>query len=198
MLTGICGGIGSGKSVVSRVLRNMGYQVYDCDSEARRLMETSAEIKMRIRDEISPEVTDGVRIPDRNLLAKIVFDDEEARQKLNSIVHSEVREDLKRCIGGLEPGTDFFVEAAVLAESGLADICDRIWKVTADLKVRELRVMQRDGSSSTEVHKRILSQTAEEEKLKLYAGKTSVIINDDNHSVLRQIESLLDSQSLQA
>lgn len=211
MLIGICGGIGCGKSVVSRVLRSLGYPVYDCDSEAKRIMEYSAAIKERIRDEISADVTDGESAPDRRLLAEIVFNDEKARERLNVIVHHAVKVDLEQWIGSDvadapvgpvgadcsdgEDGGDgrrlYFVEAAVLAESGLAEICDRIWKVDAGEEVRIMRVMQRDGCSAEEVRKRIISQHREVELLMRFKGKTSIIVNDDNHSVISQTEILI-------
>ena len=57
-LTAITGGIGAGKSVVSKILRTMGYQVFDCDIEAKRLMDSSAEIKLKLKTEISAAAVD--------------------------------------------------------------------------------------------------------------------------------------------
>lgn len=188
-LIGICGGIGSGKSVVSRLLRLMGHEVYDCDAGARRLMETDAVIKSRIRDEISADVTDGVAPPDRRLLASIVFSDEKMRQTLNSIVHCEVRKDVARHGDGCGV---MFVEAAILAESGLAEMCDAIWHVEAPLGSREQRVRHRDGCSREAFVSRTESQRREAELLKRYEWKTVGIINDGVRPLLQQIGTLLD------
>lgn len=189
-LIGICGGIGSGKSVVSRVLRLTGYEVYDCDVCARLLMESDSGIKCRIRDEISTEVTDGASVPDRRLLASIVFANEEKRRILNSIVHSEVRRDV--ALHGEHVRGLMFVEAAVLSESGLADMCDAIWLVEAPLSRRQERVTQRDSCTQDAFSARVKSQKQEGELLKRYRGKTVEIYNDGLHSLLQQITHLLD------
>lgn len=189
-VVGICGGIGSGKSVVSRLLRLGGYPVYDCDSEARRLMAESPVIKRRIRDEISAEVTDGESLPRRDLLARIVFSDDAMRKRLNAIVHGAVRKDFldfaRRHQGAV------FVEAAILAESGLADICRMIWRVESDPEQRLKRVIRRDGCSESQTRARMEAQRHEETLLRRYADKTSVLTNDAAHSLMRQIDTLLE------
>ncbi|MDE5843031.1 MAG: dephospho-CoA kinase [Muribaculaceae bacterium] len=194
MLIGICGGIGSGKSVVSRIMRLKGFAVYDCDYEARKLMSVDTEIKSRIRDEISPEVTDGTTSPDRRRLAAIVFNDEQARLKLNHIVHGAILKD----VAGKDSADDIlWVEAAILAESGLAQICDRIWRVDAPESLRIRRASHRDSCKADDIAKRIASQRKEEELLKEYQDKTDIILNDDRHSLILRIDDLL-SKSLES
>lgn len=192
MLIGICGGIGSGKSVVSRLLRELGYRVIDCDMEAKRLMAESTAIKSAIRDCISEEVTDGESVPDRRKLAEIVFSDEEARIKLNKIVHGAL---LKRIAEISEEmvGETLFAEAAILAESGLAGRCDKIWRVVAGKQERIVRVSKRDCVSYEQVEARIRAQAKEEEMLKAYADKVVLINNTDNDSLMQQIIKILSS-----
>lgn len=189
MLIGVCGGIGSGKSVVSRILRLKGFEVYDCDSEAKRLMAADSEIKCRIRDLISSEVTDGVAVPDRELLAKIVFSDEAARLKLNEIVHEAVRNDIAKKAAEEKL---MWVESAIIAESGLAAMCDRIWKVESPESLRIKRAIERDLCSKEDIERRIESQSKEESLLEMYEEKIDKIINDENHSLLDQINGLLN------
>ncbi len=197
VLIGICGGIGSGKSVVSRMLREMGYEVYDCDSEARRLMESSGEIKHRICTEISAEVTDGHSIPDRKLLGEIVFADEAKRQLLNSIVHGAVRADLQLWTASRTGNhAPIFVEAAVLAESGLAELCDAIWQVVTPTAERVARVIERDGCTAADAQRRIASQVREAELLKAHRSSIVEILNDADHSLLRQVTEGLDKLSI--
>ncbi|MDE6812194.1 MAG: dephospho-CoA kinase [Muribaculaceae bacterium] len=188
MLIGLCGGIGSGKSMVSRILRLKGFRVFDCDYEARLLMEEDARIKIQIRDNISAEATDGVSPPDRKLLADIIFNDEEARLKLNRIVHEAV---FRKVIIEAHRQSIMWVEAAILSESGLAGICDRIWKIESPLALRIQRSCMRDGCSSEEIIKRISSQNREEELLKSYQAVTQVVLNDETHSLMACIDNLL-------
>lgn len=186
MLIGICGGIGSGKSVVSRVLRQMGMTVYDCDAEARRIMNSDPGIKCHIRDEISADVTDGESAPDRKLLADIVFSNEEARKRLNAIVHGAVRSDLEEKRRPL-----MWVEAAILAESGIADMCDEIWSVESPPDIRIRRIVARDKIAPRMALKRIASQAAEERMLRKFDKIVKVVHNDEFHSILAQVENLL-------
>lgn len=191
ILIGICGGIGSGKSVVSRILRLMGFSVFDCDMEAKRLMADNAEIKRRICNEISSEVTDGDRVPDRRLLASIVFSDSKARLKLNSIVHSAVGKELDGYLNSCQKGWALFVEAAILAESGLAERCDHIWRVEAPLERRIARIIGRDAMTREEAEARIRAQEYEEKMIEKYNSKIMIIHNDEEYSLLQQIQKLL-------
>ena len=93
-LTAITGGIGAGKSVVARILGAMGYEVYDSDSKAKMLMDNSADIKSRLVSAFGPGVIDNNGQIDRRRLASIVFSDNDALQKLNSIVHGAVLNDI--------------------------------------------------------------------------------------------------------
>ena len=191
-LIGIAGGIGSGKSVVSRVLRLKGFSVYDCDSRAKVLMKSDPVIKQRIRDELSEAVTDGTREPDRALLASIVFSDEGARKRLNEIVHGAVIRDLLRQLSGLVEGK-LFVESAIIAESGIADLCKEIWVVRAendDERIR--RIIERDGIDSDKAEERIRAQRQEEKMLESYCHKCLEVKNTPDSSLLLQIETLLD------
>ena len=189
-LIGLAGGIGSGKSVISRILRQKGYQVYDCDTRARYLMENSQIIKSRIRDEISADVTDGSLPIDRLRLAEIVFHDKKMLNCLNAIVHGVVRDDVRRTVESTLEKI-LFVEAAVMAQSGLADICDEIWIVEAPVQQRIERVMTRDSINRDAVDARIKSQEEEAELLISYGAKLKVVRNDSIHSLLLQLDELL-------
>ncbi|MDE6272871.1 MAG: dephospho-CoA kinase [Muribaculaceae bacterium] len=193
MLIGISGGIGSGKSVVSRVLRLKGYPVYDCDSEARRIMAENCEIKRRICDEISREVTDGIRTPDRKRLAEIVFNDENARLRLNDIVHEAVRNDL---LGKVESYPIVWVEAAILAESGIAGMCDRIWRVETPMDDRIENIIRRDDCSRQQAEARIRAQQKEDRLISQYEEKMDILRNDMSDSILRQVSDLISSPEL--
>lgn len=157
-LTAITGGIGAGKSVVSRILRTLGYEVFDCDIEARRLMDADPEIKRRLKEEISPEtVTDNGTI-DRRRLSEIVFADKSMLEKLNAIVHASVRDDIDRWRSHPERTNRLFVETAILYESGLDRMVDDVWCVTAPEDIRIARVIARNNCSADDVRARIESQ----------------------------------------
>ena len=154
----ICGGIGSGKSIVSRILTVLGFDVYDCDSEAKRLMDADDAIKDAIAREIAGEcIVDGTI--DRPRLAGIVFSDSVKLEALNAIVHAAVRRHLAAWIEA-RTGRPKFIETAILYQSGLDRMVDEVWEVTAPADVRIARVMARNSMSAAEVKARIDAQDA--------------------------------------
>ena len=93
-LIAIAGGIGCGKSVVSHILSALGYQVYDSDSRAKKLMDNDDAIKQAIARQISPDAITSAGQIDRKHLAAVVFANKEKLQQLNSIVHGAVKRDI--------------------------------------------------------------------------------------------------------
>lgn len=191
-LVGIAGGIGAGKSVVSRVLRLRGYKVYDCDSRARELMDTSADIKEALCRWCGEDVIDGEGRIDRARLGELFFADAGLRSRVNALVHERVRDDVKRFVS-MSAGAAVFVEAAVMVTSGLADMCDMVLWVTAPEEVRVKRAMERDGMGRENILARIESQRHELEALKAHSLKVMEIINDDTVPLLPQISRVTDS-----
>ena len=156
---GIGGGIGAGKSVVSRILRTWNYPVFDCDSEAKALMDNDGEIKRRLSEEISSEVVADGEIK-RALLANIVFADSGKRAILNAIVHQAVRYRFAAWVEA-QSSDIVFVEAAILHTSGMIADVDEEWRVTAPEDVRISRVMTRNGVTASQVRERMAAQQAD-------------------------------------
>lgn len=182
----ITGGIGSGKSVVSHILVKLGYEVYDCDSRAKMLMNTSECIKDEIVDSFGEESFGADGRLNTAYIAKIVFADKDALNRLNGIVHPRVRQDISDQIKAYKGDKKlFFVETAILEESGLGDLTDMVWNVTAPESVRIERVKKRNNMEEAAVRARILSQ-----KVRSVATDMT-IINDNTTAVLPQIMSLL-------
>ena len=117
-LIALTGGIGSGKSVVQRILTALGYPVYDCDSRARALMATPA-ITASLADAFGYGIFDSRGSLDRRVLASIVFSDPDSLDRLNSITHAAVRADLNRWASGHCRHGIAFVETAILYQSGI-------------------------------------------------------------------------------
>lgn len=184
---GITGGIGSGKSVVSSLLRVMGYPVYDTDSEARRLMNASPELRRQIAEAFGDDIyTDGSL--NRPLLASRAFGHPDRVARLNAIVHPAVRLDFDRWSRGCKAGI-CFVESAILYESHLDRLVDEVWLVTAPETLRVERVQQRSGLTADEVRSRMASQMDEEERRR---RATHIICNDGRQSLIAAVLSLLN------
>ena len=184
-LIAITGGIGSGKSVVCRMLCAMGYPVYDCDTEAKRIMDRSDVIKQGIAREICAEAISEVGI-DQRKLSETVFGSPELLNKLNALVHSAVRDDLAQWSADKPLA---FVETAILYQSGLHRMVDEVWNVTAPEEVRISRVMKRNSLDRASIERRISAQDSfviEEPH-----EHVREIVNDDVEALLPQINSLL-------
>lgn len=183
----ITGGIGSGKSVVSEILRNMNFAVYDCDSKAKLLMAQSSDIKNKIKTLISEDAITGTGNIDKKILSKIVFNDINSLNTLNSIVHNAVKHNFNEWRLSLSPKI-CWVETAILYESGFDKIVDCAWEVSAPIELRRERVIKRNNLSLQEVNARINSQKPIKGEL-----PTKLIINDGITPLLPQIESLISA-----
>lgn len=180
----IAGGIGSGKSVVSQILRCMGYRVYDCDSRAKRIVDNDIAIRREIAEQISSKVLTNDMSLDRKHLAEIVFSDKSKLTILNGIVHAAVRKDITDWSYRYKQERLLFVETAIPKSSGLDDMADAIWVVEAPVDIRISRVCRRNGLDPDSVRQRIEAQKGETE----ICGKNmSVINNDGRDSILLQI-----------
>ncbi|MDE5801105.1 MAG: dephospho-CoA kinase [Paramuribaculum sp.] len=187
-LIAVCGGIGSGKSVVCRILRCMGYPVYDCDTRAKQLMDTSDGIRRTIAEEICAEAIDCHGRIDRSALAAAVFGDAAKLEILNRAVHGCVLTDLD-CWQREQQGVAF-VETAILYQSGLHRLVDEVWEVVAPEAIRVRRVKQRNGLSEAQVLERIEAQRYQPEAEDVHTCVRE-IVNDGSWALLPQIEGLL-------
>lgn len=189
MIIALTGGIGSGKSVVATMLTIMGYSVYDCDSRAKALMDSSDEIKRTIAQDICAEAITPEGNIDRRRLSAEVFSDAEKLSRLNLIVHKEVRKNMIRWIASQDKLKPCFVETAILYQSGLDLVVDKVWEVTADTETRICRVMKRNSMERQQVVDRIKSQNSF--KFERRHSDVSTIINDGITPVLPRVEALL-------
>jgi dephospho-CoA kinase len=177
---GVTGGIGSGKSLVCRVFSTLGVPVYNADIEARRLMGQDRQLITKLSEAFGPDVLVEGK-PDRKVLAGLIFNDPEAMERMNSIVHPAVRKDF---ISWLEKHADqpyVMKEAAILFEAGTHAGLDSVILVTAPEEVRIRRVMLRDGENEHNIRQRMANQWPDEKKMAL-AGL--VIKNDNTRAIL--------------
>ena len=184
-LIAITGGIGCGKSIVSLILKEMGYEVYDCDCNAKYLMDNSPIIKDCLKSTFGNDIIIDGTI-NRVKLANIVFNNKEKLVKLNNIVHSSVKEDLISWKLENSHKKLLFVETAILYQSGLDSIVDEVWEVNAPLEIRIERVMKRNNISRQDVLSRIESQ-----KYEILAQADYIITNDDKVAILPQLVTIL-------
>jgi dephospho-CoA kinase len=182
---GITGGIGSGKSTVCRIFEVLGVPVYSADQAAKRLMATDRKLIDGIAAAFGrASYTNGLL--NRAYIARIVFNDPEQLELLNSIVHPAVFRDFAKW-SRIQTAPYVAKEAALLFESGSWKLCDQTILVTAPASLKISRVMQRDGLSEEEVGRRMERQLSDEEKTRM---ADFVIANDERSLLTTQVLSL--------
>ena len=190
-IIGVTGGIGSGKSVVSHLLRLMDVPVYDCDSEAKLLMCESAVIREALIEAVGTEAYDAEGRLNRVYLASYMFSNAERVALVNRIVHPVVRADFKEW--AKRTGSAIVaVESAILFEAGMQTDVSAVWVVDASEDLRLQRAIKRDASNEKAVRNRMQSQLSAQEYVK---RADAVIHNDDRHSLIQQVRRLLDEIS---
>ncbi|MCY1722916.1 dephospho-CoA kinase [Prolixibacteraceae bacterium Z1-6] len=180
---GITGGIGSGKSTVCSVFKLLGAPVFEADIEAKKLVNTSSEIKSGLIDWFGDDIYTKNGTINRQKLAGIIFNDEVQLNKANGLIHPVVRSEFQKWVQ--KQNAPYVVhEAAILFESGFYKMMDYTILVSAPQQIRIDRVTSRDGSTAEQVKERMDKQWTDEQKRKL---ATIEIKNDNKELILPQI-----------
>lgn len=165
MLVGLTGGIGSGKSTVAQMFRELGVPVYDSDKEAKWLMANSPELKKAIIGLLGDKAYTGKTL-NRRYIAELVFKDVGLLQKLNKIVHPAVRQHFLKW-ANQQSAPYVIQETALIFENGAQDNYSATILVTAPLEMRLQRVMERDGVAKQVVLDRMKNQMDDNQKIDL-------------------------------
>jgi dephospho-CoA kinase len=191
-IIGLTGGIGSGKTTVAAIFKSLGIPVFNADNEALALYTEDAELLREVADAFGTGVLNSDGTLNRMKLSAIVFQDEAALKRLNSLVHPRVANRFSHW-KNLQRLPIVMRESAILFESDTNRDCDSVVVVTAPEKLRVQRVMKRSGMSETEVEARMARQWPES---KLQTLADWVIVNDDNKLVLPQVMLVADALRL--
>ena len=164
---GLTGGIACGKTVVRRRLEERGIPTLDADAVVHRLLAAGTDVTRMIAESFGPEVIAPDGSVDRKALGAIVFRDEEAREKLNAVVHPGVWREIERFFEERERASDpvAVVDAALLIETGSYQRYDSLVVVHCRPELQLERLMARDGISLEEAERRIRSQMPLDQKL---------------------------------
>lgn len=184
---GITGGMGSGKSVVSRLLEAMGIPVYISDRKSKRLTNTDPVIRRELTTLLGAEVYLKNEL-NKPLLASYLFGHPNHAQEVNSIIHPRVKADFRHWASARSHFSIVGMESAILIESGFAGEVDVVVMVYAPLDIRLARAVKRDSTSRELVMQRIRSQMSDEEKRK---KADFIIVNDDVTPLIPQVLELI-------
>lgn len=161
---GLTGGIGSGKSTVAKMFKELGVPVYIADDEAKKIMLTT-KVKHKIKSLLGENSYLDNRL-NRTFIASKVFNNKELLEKLNKIVHPAVALDFLEW-KKKQKGAYVIKEAAVLFENEGYKKCDFTILVVADEKIRIQRVLMRDSTTECKIKERIENQWPDSKKRKL-------------------------------
>ncbi|WP_274474273.1 dephospho-CoA kinase [Mangrovimonas aestuarii] len=164
IVVGLTGGIGSGKTTVANSFKELGIPVYTADDEAKKLMNTSDEIKQKIVNLFGEEAYRGGEL-NRSFVADKIFNDKNLLGKMNAIVHPVVRKHFDDWV--LKQSAPYVIkEVAILFEHGGDKLCDYVITVIAPQEERIRRVIARDNTSESKVKAIMDNQWSDHEKIK--------------------------------
>lgn len=182
---GITGGIGSGKSTVCDILRELDVAVYNSDVRAKELMMESVSLRQALVERFGEEVYNAEGL-NRAYLSQRVFGSASELEALNAIVHPAVMADFD-CWAEAQQGNYVVLESAILFEAQLENRVDVVVSVMAPESLRVERAMQRDGASREQIVARIKAQMSDDERSD---RSKYAIVNIDLEELREEVEQL--------
>jgi dephospho-CoA kinase len=180
---------------VSNILKELGGSIIDADIIAREIVKPGHHILRTIVKEFGPPVLNKDGTLNRKALGKIVFNDKDKLNRLNSITHPEIKKVIMQEIDSLKninPNDIIIIDAAVLLESGMDCLCDKVWLVYTEPMTQLIRLMKRDCITEDEAINRINSQLPIDKKLEIVKrlGGDIIYNTGDIEDTKRQVASL--------
>ena len=196
IVIGLTGNIATGKSLVLRMLQELGATVIDADKAAHQVMRSGTPVFGAIIEEFGKFIVDEEGEIDRAKLGKIVFSNPEALAQLEAITHPAVRQLILKRINEA-PTPVVAIEAIKLFESGLAEQCQATWVVTAPPEAQYKRLIERRKMPPELAKQRITAQSSQKQK----AAKANVVIDNGGElvktwaTVKKQYTTLLEKST---
>ncbi|MCX2740463.1 dephospho-CoA kinase [Pontibacter anaerobius] len=185
---GITGGIGVGKSIVSRLFAVLGAPVYDADSRAKWVMHHNKALRQELLQAFGPETFTEAGELDRGYLAGVVFNNPQRLEQLNSLVHPHVGKDFEVWAASHAGKPYVLKEAALMFESESWRQMDEVIAVYSPLELRIKRLLKRDTHrTEADIRAIIGRQLSEEEKMR---RAQHIIYNDDKQLIIPQVLAL--------
>lgn len=166
IVIGLTGGIASGKSTVSKELAHLGVAIHDADLVSRKVVAKGSEGLKEIVETFGQEYLTEDGELNRPKMAELVFKDNDARQKLNHIVHTAVRKDRAAFLEDHKEDKVVVLDVPLLIENGLYKNVDKVWLVMVSEEEQVRRAMLRDNATEEQVRARINAQMSFSEKAK--------------------------------
>ncbi len=197
MTLGITGGIGSGKSYVSRIFARMGYPVYYSDDRAKRLYDTDPLLLQQMVQLLGEDIIVGGRL-NRKIVAGKIFGNRELLEEVEKLVHPAVMRDFCKwkgevctamAVNGKLPSFVLFESAILLEKPAVRGCVDKVLTIAAPYELRIERVMARDAVTKGEVEARIATQWSDKQREAL---SDFIIFADSRRALLPQIMDVIE------
>ena len=180
---GLTGGIGSGKTLIGEMFKRLGIPVFNADTEAKNIINSNADVITKMKNHFGDDIYNEKGV-DRKKLASIIFNDKDALEIVNSIIHPKVREFFFNWAERQNKSPYVIEEAAILFESNAYKELDITINIHADELLRINRVVERDNTTEDAVKNRMNNQLTDDERIKL---ADFTINNDGKQMVLPQV-----------
>jgi dephospho-CoA kinase len=166
VLIGLTGGIGSGKSAVCREFERLGVPIVDADIVSREVVEPGSDGLRAVVEFFGDEILDSQGLLDRARLRQLIFDDEEKRVTLESILHPKIHDRIREQLDAIETPYSIMCVPLLVEKHGYENI-DRILVVDCPVEIQILRVMKRDNLTRERVGSIMRTQATREQRLRL-------------------------------
>ncbi len=191
-IIGVTGGIGSGKSTVSRYLAEKGAQIIDADQIAKDITAKGQEVLNELTEHFGRAIVNSDGSLNRKKLGEIAFGSKNELEALNNITHKHVAKEIAKSLNNIISRGNtamVIIDAPIPIKHGFLDMVDEVWVVAADMDSRIKRVMSRSGFSYDEALRRVNSQMKDED----YFGIADHIIynNGSEDELGKEIEKIL-------
>jgi len=184
---GITGGMGSGKSTVCNILKNLGVPVFSSDDVGKMLLNNDDYLKSQIKKKFDSDMYTSSGTIDREQMARLVFNNPDELKKLNELVHPRVKAEFDSWCKKNEKKPYVVKEAAILFETDQHKELDKMVTVFCPKEERIRRIIKRDEVTKESVEKRMLHQYSDAERNAL---ADFIIMNDGNEELLPQVKEL--------
>ena len=181
MIIGLTGGIGSGKSAAAALFKDIGVDLIDADDLARDSLNINSEGYKLFIDEFGDKYLDENKNINRELIRKLIFNDSDAKSKLENIIHPIVRSGIETFIKNKK--SDYcIIVVPLIYETNSSKIYDRVLVIDCDVDVQISRTSKRDNQTKGDVENIINKQASREQRLSI---ADDVIVNNGSLDLLR-------------
>jgi dephospho-CoA kinase len=181
MIIGLTGGIGSGKSAAAALFKDIGVDLIDADDLARDSLSINSEGYKLFIEEFGDKYLDENKNINRELIRKLIFNDSDAKSKLESIIHPIVRSGIETFIKNKK--SDYcIIVVPLIFETNSSKIYDRVLVIDCDVDVQISRTSKRDNQTKSDIENIVNKQATREQRLSI---ADEVIINNGSLDLLR-------------